>query len=136
MSAGGKGPSRESYVYFPGCSLSANGIAYDESLRTLYRLLGVKLKELEDWNCCGATSYMCIDEGSAFLLSARNLSIAHQMGAQDILAPCSACYLVLRKTQDYIARHPSVRLKVAQSLDRAGLGPLNAVQVKPPVVDL
>jgi heterodisulfide reductase subunit B len=120
-------------VYFPGCSLSANGIAYDESLRTLYRLLGVKLEELEDWNCCGATSYMCIDEGSAFLLSARNLSIAHRMGAQDILAPCSACYLVLRKTQDYVARHPSVRLKVAQSLDRAGLGPLNAVHVRHPL---
>ena len=61
---------------------------------------------------------MCIDEGSAFLLSARNLSIAHQMGAKELLAPCSACYLVLRKTQDYAQHHPQSSSKVAQSLER------------------
>ena len=133
MSTTRQEPRRDGYVYFPGCSLSANGIAYDESLRALYRLLGLELRELEDWNCCGATSYMCIDEGSAFLLSARNLSIAHQMGAQDVLAPCSACYLVLRKTQDYVAHHPSVRERVSQSLERAGLGPLNTVHVRHPL---
>ncbi len=103
------GPARSprNYVYFPGCSLAATGVAYDESLKTLFRLLDLTLEELQDWNCCGATSYMCIDEGSAFLLSARNLSIAHQMGAKELLAPCSACYLVLRKTQDYAQHNPA-----------------------------
>ncbi len=133
MSTAQKPARRDGYVYFPGCALSANGIAYDESLRTLYRLLGLGLRELEDWNCCGATAYMSIDEGSAFLLSARNLSIAHRMGAEEVLAPCSACYLVLRKTQDYVAHHPSVRRKVTESLERAGLGPLNTVRVRHPL---
>jgi heterodisulfide reductase subunit B2 len=133
MSVEGKGQCRQSYVYFPGCSLGATGLAYDESLKTLYRLLGIKLEELEDWNCCGATSYMCIDEGSAFLLSARNLSIAHKMGAEEVLAPCSACYLVLRKTQDYVQQHPAVAEKVSKSLDRAGLGPINSMRVRHPL---
>jgi heterodisulfide reductase subunit B len=127
------GQCRDSYVYFPGCSLSATGVAYDESLKALFRLLGLKLNELEDWNCCGATSYMCIDEPSAFLLSARNLSIAHQMGADQLLAPCSACYLVLRKTQNYVDKHPAIAEKVTKSLDRAGLGPLNHVHVRHPL---
>jgi len=122
-----------SYGYFPGCSLNANGKAYDESLRVLFRLLGIELRELEDWNCCGATSYMCIDEGSAFQLSARNLSIAHSMGVREIVAPCSACYLVLRKTQDYVEHHPEIGKKITEGLKRAGLGPMNSIKVRHPL---
>jgi len=122
-----------SYGYFPGCSLKANGKAYDESLRVLCRLLDVELRELEDWNCCGATSYMCIDEGSAFQLSARNLSIAHRMGEREIMAPCSACYLVLRKTQDYVEHHPEIGKKITEGLKRAGLGPMNSIKIRHPL---
>jgi heterodisulfide reductase subunit B len=124
---------KKAYAYFPGCSLSATGAAYDESLRTLFRLLDLKLEEIDDWNCCGATSYMSIDEGSAFQLSARNLSLAHQMGASEVVAPCAACYLVLRKTQDYVARHPEIASKVSQSLDRAGLIQMDGVRVRHPL---
>jgi heterodisulfide reductase subunit B len=133
MSATANCGCKASYAYFPGCSLGANGRAYDESLKALYRLLGVKLDELEDWNCCGATAYMCIDEGDAFLMSARNLSIAHKMGAEDVLAPCSACYLTLRKTQDYVEHNKAVGEKVRRSLERAGMGPVNSVKVRHPL---
>lgn len=98
----------DAYGYFPGCSLKGTGVAYEESLLTLFRLLELPLAELDDWNCCGATSYMSIDERSAFALSARNLTLAHQAGNRDLLAPCSACYLVLRKTQDYLQRYPRI----------------------------
>ena len=95
------------YGYFPGCSLKGTGAAYEESLLTLFRMLDLPLAELDDWNCCGATSYMSIDERSAFALSARNLMLAHAAGNRDLLAPCSACYLVLRKTQDYAPALPA-----------------------------
>jgi heterodisulfide reductase subunit B len=121
------------YLYFPGCSLRATGVAYEESLLRLFQLLGLHLEELPDWNCCGATSYMSIDEGSAFLLSARNLSLARQTGSRDLLAPCSACYLVLKKTQDYARRNPQVHREVERSLERAGLAPLDSVQVRHPL---
>lgn len=121
-----------SYQYFPGCSLKATGAAYEESMQELFRVLGIGLEELEDWNCCGATSYMAIDEASAFVLSARNLSIAGQR-AKDLLAPCSACYLVLRKTQDYAAHYPEIGSKIAKSLEQAGLPPLGAAKVRHPL---
>ena len=96
------------YGYFPGCSLKGTGVAYEESLLTLFRLLDLPLAEIQDWNCCGATSYMSIDERSAFSLSARNLALAREAGHRDLLAPCSACYLALRKTQDYVQRYPKI----------------------------
>jgi heterodisulfide reductase subunit B len=123
----------QDYSYFPGCSLQSTGVAYDESVRALFALLDLKLHELPEWNCCGATSYMSIDEGSAFVLSARNLSLAAQAKHRDLVTPCSACYLVLKKTQDYVEHYPAIANKVQQGLQAEGLPPLNGVQVRHPL---
>ena len=121
------------YGYYPGCSMRGTGIAYEESLLTLFRLLNLPLEELRDWNCCGATSYMCIDQNQAFLLSARNLALAHQAGFRDLVAPCSACYLCLRKTQDYVERYPEIAARVRGSLAAANLPLLDSVKVRHPL---
>lgn len=121
------------YLYFPGCSLKGIGVAYDESLVTLFRLLGLPLEELPDWNCCGATSYMATRDDKAHVLAARNLAIAQQLGALEILAPCSACYLALRKTVDYSWKYPAVRRQIAEAMSRAGLPFPNAVRVRHPL---
>ena len=117
------------YGYFPGCSLKGTGAAYEESVLTLFRLLDLSLTELRDWNCCGATSYMSIDEGSAFGLSARNLAIAHEAGFRDLVTPCNACYLVLRKTQDYAAKYP----QIAKSMEASSAAALDTVKVRHPL---
>jgi len=125
-----------SYGYFPGCSLKGTGVAYEESLLALFETLDLALEEVRDWNCCGATSYMSIDEGSAFLLSARNLAQAHQEGRRELLAPCSACYLVLRKTQDYIQRYPKIRREIHEALGNGHVGSLASIRVRHPLETL
>jgi heterodisulfide reductase subunit B2 len=107
--------------YFPGCSLKGTGRAYDESLRPVFKALDVELEELDDWNCCGATAYMAVDEVKACVMASRNLAIAEKAGPREILAPCSACYLVLNKTKHYIHESPSVHNVVNQALKAANL---------------
>jgi len=53
------------YTYYPGCSLAGMGRACEESLLEVLRVLKVESEELPDWNCCGATAYMAVDEGKA-----------------------------------------------------------------------
>ena len=94
------------YLYYPGCSLHGTGRAYDESLLAVFDALKVPYEELRDWNCCGATSYMSVDEVKAHTLAARNLALAElQMPAEatggepvQVIAPCSACFLALVKS--------------------------------------
>ena len=121
------------YGYFPGCSLKGTGVAYEESLLALFRVLGYTLAELEDWNCCGATSYMSIDEHAAFTLSARNLKLAHEARHREVVAPCSACYLALRKTQDYVQRYPGIGREVRAALGGPELKVLQAIRVRHPL---
>jgi heterodisulfide reductase subunit B len=92
-------------------------------------LLDLPLEELKDWNCCGATSYMSIDESSAFGLSARNLGIAHESGHRELVTPCSACYLVLRKTQDYAGKYP----EIAKGMEASAVAALDSVKVRHPM---
>ena len=42
--------------------------------------LGVELVELDDWNCCGATSYFSVRELDSFAIAARNMAIASGAG--------------------------------------------------------
>jgi heterodisulfide reductase subunit B len=125
--------NRGRYLYFPGCALKGTAVAYEESLLTLFRLLGLALEELTDWNCCGATSYMSIDDRSACILAARNLGLAQQCGSHDVVAPCSACYLALRRCKDYVERYPQFRQAVSEFLNDANLPPMGQVSVRHPL---
>ncbi|PIQ44583.1 MAG: heterodisulfide reductase subunit B, partial [Deltaproteobacteria bacterium CG12_big_fil_rev_8_21_14_0_65_43_10] len=62
--------------YYPGCSLHGTAKEYDESTRAVCYQLGIELIELEDWNCCGASSAHSTDEFLSNALPERNLKIA------------------------------------------------------------
>ena len=124
------------YLYYPGCSLKGTGRAYDESLVAVFDKLGMDVKELPGWNCCGATAYMSVDETKAFALAARNLALAEQQnGSKEIhlITPCAACYLVLNKAQKYMAEHVELRQIIADSLKAVGLSYHGTVKVRHPL---
>ena len=120
------------YTYYPGCSLAGLGKACEESLLEVLRVLDVATEELPDWNCCGATAYMAVDESKAFPLAARNLALAEKRGLE-LMAPCSACYLVLSKTQAYMREYPEVGKTVRNALAAGGLTLQGEVTVRHPL---
>ncbi len=89
------------YLYYPGCSLKGTALEYDVSTMALMGELGAELVEIEDWTCCGASAA----EATSYLLSlslpACILAKAEKMDdASQILVPCSACYLNLKKVEE------------------------------------
>ena len=108
------------YLYYPGCSAEATGKAYDISTRALMEKLGVELVELDDWNCCGATSYFRVRELDSFAIAARNLAIAQQMGDDELCVICNACYTTLAKANRYMAEDPKVFEAVQGALGAVG----------------
>jgi heterodisulfide reductase subunit B len=105
---------------------------YDQSTRAVFDRLGLGLHELEDWNCCGATVYMSVKETVSFAISARNLALAEPLG-RDIVAPCSACYLVLNKTNRFLRELPELNANVNDALSAAGLKYDGTVRVRHPL---
>jgi len=115
--------------YYPGCSATSTGQEYDRSVRAVFKVLGVELHELDDWNCCGASSAHSTNRALAAALPARNLAIAQRSGL-DMLAPCAACYS-RHKAADHILRHdPQKRGRIEEQV---GFSYTGQVHVRPPV---
>ncbi|MEW5942394.1 MAG: CoB--CoM heterodisulfide reductase iron-sulfur subunit B family protein [Pseudomonadota bacterium] len=91
-------------AYYPGCALEGSGGPYDRSTRALVKDLGLEMKDLQDWNCCGAMEVKNVHPMLQTYMSARNLAIAaEQMGFDTVMAPCNGCYHNLKKAEYELA---------------------------------
>ena len=101
------------YLYYPGCSLEGTALEYNTSTRAFMQKMGAELVELKDWTCCGASAA----EATSYLLSlalpACILAMAEKMnGGGEILVPCSACYLNLKKVEEKSRKDPELLDKI------------------------
>ena len=136
--------------YYPGCSLHGSSDDYQQSLKACLGALGVSLKELDDWICCGATAAHTLNRKLSIALPARNLALAARQGCDELLAPCSMCSLQLKKAQKAIAGDAALAaemsriveakpggarvLNLIEALERVGLETIKTA-VKTPLKD-
>ncbi|MFC1849340.1 CoB--CoM heterodisulfide reductase iron-sulfur subunit B family protein [candidate division CSSED10-310 bacterium] len=127
------------YLYYPGCSVKSTNRAYEESLLAVFNHSSIPLEEINDWNCCGATAYMAVNEIRAFALAARNFGLAEQQAGYpgtdslNIVVPCSGCYLVLYKTKEYLNIHPHLKEKIQAGLREIGLKYTSNIAIRHPL---
>lgn len=91
--------------YFPGCTLSTKAAGYDRSGRAVAETLGMPLQELEEWQCCGATFPLTVDNTMSFIAPARVLTQAQNAGGH-VTTLCAICFNVLRRTQNLLNNQP------------------------------
>ncbi len=118
--------------YYPGCALHGSSNDYGSSVRACLGALGVGLREVDDWICCGATAAHSLNHLLALALPARNLAIAQRDGLTELLAPCPMCSMELLKARAALASSAEYRRKVSQivELDVQGTTEvLNLIQV-------
>src|SRR5512134_368445 len=109
-------------AYFPGCSLHASSALYDVQCKAVLAKLGVELRELADWNCCGATSAAKVDDFLAIALPARNLGIADATGLGEIMIPCSSCYSRVLVAKERLAADPALAAEINAELSEKVAG--------------
>jgi len=119
------------YLYYPGCSLEGTAREYDLSTRAFMQELGADLLEIKDWTCCGASAA----EATSYLLSlalpACILAMAEKMnGVGEILVPCSACYLNLKKVEEKSRKDPELLDKINTVLEEEKLHLRGQVRVR------
>lgn len=101
-------------AYFPGCALEGSAREYDVSTRLVCQALGVELREVPDWVCCGASSTHGRGQEIALALPADALKKAAQMG-MPLVSPCAMCYSRFKLASVELA-HPEARAHVEAAL--------------------
>jgi len=90
-------------------------------MRAVAQKLGLELREVEDWCCCGATPAHAIDPQSARLLGMWNLAHAAKRAKDPLLTGCASCFSRLRAVRTEVREHPEHVAEAAEGLGRAGL---------------
>jgi heterodisulfide reductase subunit B len=99
--------------YYPGCTLSTKAKNYDRSGRAVMTALGgnhpgrFELVELPEWQCCGATFPLMLDDSMALIAPTRVLYQAQQAGER-VATLCAICFHVLRRSQALLERDPEM----------------------------
>jgi heterodisulfide reductase subunit B len=99
--------------YFPGCTLKTTGKGFDNAVRASAAAVGLELIELPNWNCCGATYPLIVDNMLELAAPAHVLVAARDANASGtVTTACTTCYNVLKRTNRFIREHEEERERI------------------------
>jgi heterodisulfide reductase subunit B len=114
--------------YYPGCTLNTKAKGFDNSTRASAREVGLELVELEEWNCCGATFPLLVDNLLDLAGPTQVLVSARREGKRLAVA-CSTCYNVLKRTNKVIRENEDGREKLNFFLEADYSGDLEVLDL-------
>jgi len=102
--------------YFPGCTLNTTAKGFDNAVRASTAALGVELVELPEWNCCGATFPLLVDNAMD-LLGPTDILYKASLQGKRLATACTTCYNVVRRTNHALKNDGEMLEKVNYFLD-------------------
>jgi len=119
--------------YFPGCTLNTTAKGFDNAVRASAAALGVELIELPEWNCCGATFPLLVDNAMDLLAPTDILYKASLQGNRLAIA-CTTCYNVVRRANHALKNDGDMLEKINYFLEhdsdyQATVEALDVVQI-------
>ena len=97
--------------YFPGCTLKTKAKDLDVYARCSAEALGIEMREVKDWQCCGGVYVTAKDEIATKLSSVRALVDARDNN-EPLVTVCSACHNVIKQTNHAIQTDEDFAAKV------------------------
>jgi heterodisulfide reductase subunit B len=117
--------AKKEYAFYPGCSSQLKGSAsnYLTSVNSMCKTLDVKLTQIPDWNCCGASiGYAESGELPRHVMNARNFALAEKhLPGQDVVATCAACWLNAKESKEKLAANQTLKNDANEALKEVGL---------------
>lgn len=114
--------------YYPGCTLLTKARGFDRATRASMRVLGVELAEVADWNCCGASFPLSVQDMLALAGSARVMASARAEG-DELATVCAGCFNVLKRTNRLLRQDADRREKVNLFIEADYAGDLRVLHM-------
>ncbi len=116
--------------YYPGCTLKSNAKNFEDSTLCALRELGIDVKELPRWNCCGTVYSLTTDDLMRHLASVRNLIRVKEEGADSVMTLCAMCYNTLKRVNERIKADPESLQKIHKFMDEEKIAYQGDVKVR------
>jgi heterodisulfide reductase subunit B len=107
---------RMEIAYYPGCTLNTKAKNLGDLAVASAKMLGLDMKELEDWTCCQAAFPLVDDNLMGILSSSRIIMNAGKEGDK-LTTLCSFCYNVLKRTDHVLKNDEEKHKKICNFLE-------------------
>ena len=114
-------------AYFPGCTLYTKATHLDHAGRESFKLLGYELRELDKWTCCGASFPLVNDYHMGLASASRVLADTSLAGHDKLVALCSVCFNVLKRTNYALKTDEERNYKINEFIERDYKGEVNVL---------
>lgn len=104
-------------AYYPGCTLKTNAEAFERTAIETFGRLGIELKELSKWYCCGTVYSIATDNLMYRLAAIRNLIRAQEEGFSQLVTLCSICYNTLQQANLMARNNKEAMSKINAFMD-------------------
>jgi heterodisulfide reductase subunit B len=104
--------------YYPGCTLKNHAKNFEDSSLFALNHLGVEVKELSRWNCCGTVFSLTTDDLMHHLAPIRNLIRVKEDKSDKLMTPCAMCYNTLKRANEFVRNDPESLEKMNQFMYR------------------
>jgi heterodisulfide reductase subunit B len=116
------------YAFFIGCVTPVMARQNEISTRRVAQELGVELRDVFDFACCGFP-IKSVSVETSLLLAARNLSIAEERGL-NICTICTGCTSILKEANQELQENDRLRAEVNEKLHTIGREYTGGITVK------
>lgn len=116
-------------AYYPGCTVKSSGVHFESSAKGVLDVLGVELKELDRWTCCGTVYSLTSDDLMHHLAPIRNLIRVKEQGDSRVVTLCSMCYNTLKRANILVQKDIEKREKVKDFMYKEVVGYEGGVEV-------
>lgn len=118
------------YTLFTGCFIPARLPHIESATIKVFDRLGVKVTPLADASCCpDPTSTVFADKSAWYVLAARNLASAEELGGE-LLTICSGCNLTLNSVNVELKRDRRLKDMVNRVLNTVGRRYKGTIEVR------
>jgi heterodisulfide reductase subunit B len=100
--------------YYPGCTLKTKAKNFEDSAIASMAALGINLKEIPRWNCCGAVYSLADDDLIHQLAPIRDLIRVKEQGRDKVVTLCSFCFNTLKRA-NLLMRNDAEKRKTLNS---------------------
>ncbi|MDP2793014.1 MAG: CoB--CoM heterodisulfide reductase iron-sulfur subunit B family protein [Sulfurisoma sp.] len=91
-------------AYYPGCTLKNHARNFDDTTVASMARLGVEVRELERWNCCGTVHGLASDNLMQRAAPVTNLIRVKESGAGEFMTGCAMCYNTLKRANQHMRK--------------------------------
>jgi heterodisulfide reductase subunit B len=116
--------------YYPGCTLKSNAKNFEDSALCALRELGLDVKELDRWNCCGTVYSLATDDLMHHLASIRNLIRVKEAQSDSVMTLCAMCYNTLKRVNEKIKADPESLEKIHKFMNEEKIPYTGDVKVR------